>query len=300
LALRRAPGILAGVARRPLIPTSLTKRPFTLEEALAVGVTKSMLRGRSWLRIGSQLYRWSGAADDYWRLLGAWQRRLPADIVFAGTTAAWMLGLDFRPADPVEIAVSAWSGIRRQSGLSVRRAEVPAGDIVAVRGLRATSLFRTLCDLCLRWPPVEALVALDMAVASGLTVAADLNGYAEGRKSRAGARRLRELAVIAAPAESPMETRLRWLVIQAGRPHPEVQAQLCDHEGRFVGRADLYYPSARLVLEYDGTNHRTRMIEDNRRQNLLLSAGFGLLRFTAADIYDRPGVIVAQVRAALA
>lgn len=280
------------VARRPVVPNELTKRPFTLEEAFAAGLTKSMLKGRSWLRVGSRLYRWTGTTGDHWRLLTAWQRRLPCYAVFSGTTAAWMHGLDFQPVDPVEIAVPARSGIRRQHGLSVRRIEVSAEDIVSLRGLRATSLLRTLSDLCLTRPPVEALVALDMAVAKGLTDATRLD-------RRGGTRRLRTLATIAAPAESPMESRLRWLLIQHGLPHPQVQAELRDGEGRFVGRADLYYPSVRLVIEYDGTNHRTRLIEENRRQNLILSAGFSLLRFTAADVYERPDALVAQVKNAL-
>ena len=96
-----------------------------------------------------------------------------------------------------------------------------------------------------------------------------------------------------------METRLRWLLIQAGLPRPEVQTNLRDGKNRFVGRADLYYPAARLVLEYDGGNHRERLVEDDRRQNLLLNAGFRLLRFTAADIYNHPDVVEAQVRSAL-
>jgi very-short-patch-repair endonuclease len=41
------------------------------------------------------------------------------------------------------------------------------------------------------------------------------------------------------------------------------------------------------------------MVEDNRRQNLLVNAGYRLLRFTAADIHKRADVVVAQVRAAL-
>ena len=96
-----------------------------------------------------------------------------------------------------------------------------------------------------------------------------------------------------------METRLRWLLLQAGLPRPEVQTDLRDGDGRFVGRADLYYPAARLVIEYDGVNHRERLIEDNRRQNLLITAGYTLLRFTAADIEKRAVVIEAQVRQAL-
>ena len=92
-----------------------------------------------------------------------------------------------------------------------------------------------------------------------------------------------------------METRLRWLLIQAGLPRPEVQTKLHDSRGRFIGRADLYYPHARLVIEYDGANHRDRLMEDNRRQNLMINAGFKLLRFTAPDIHQRPEVVKAQV-----
>lgn len=80
-----------------------------------------------------------------------------------------------------------------------------------------------------------------------------------------------------------METRLRWLLIQAGLPRPEVQTNLGDGSTRFFGRADLCYPEARLVLEYDGVNHRERLVEDGRRQNLMINAGFRLLRFTATS-----------------
>ncbi len=109
----------------------------------------------------------------------------------------------------------------------------------------------------------------------------------------------RTLPAVEEPAESPMETRLRWLLLQAGLPRPQVQTDLRDADGRFVGRADLYYRTARLVIEYDGANHRDRLVEDNRRQNLLLNAGFRLLRFTAADIHQRPDVVTSQVQRAL-
>jgi very-short-patch-repair endonuclease len=156
-----------------------------------------------------------------------------------------------------------------------------------VRGLRTTTLHRTLRDLCLRWPAVEVLVAIDMALHKRLLDVTSL-----------GTEKLRSIAALAAPAESPMETRLRWLLIQRGLPRPEVQVDLRDEKNRFVGRADLFYPDARLVLEFDGGNHRDRLVEDDRRQNLLVNAGFRLLRFTAADIYNRPEVVEAQVVAA--
>jgi very-short-patch-repair endonuclease len=275
----------------------LRLRPFTLAEAREAGVSRKCLSGRSWRRIGSELYCWSGWAEDPWALLLAWEHRLPPDAVFAGTTAAWLLRAGLNPTTPVEVVVPLDSGARSRPGLIVHRASLDAGDVVEVGGLRSTSLERTLCDLCARLPEVEALIAIDMAVRNGATPTA-LQCYATAWTRRPGARRLLELAGVAAPAESPMETRLRWLLLKANLPQPAVQVDLCDTKGEFVGRADLYYSAARLVVEYDGLNHRDRLAEDNRRQNLLIKAGFTLLRFTASDL-ERPNVVVSQVRALL-
>jgi len=287
------------MARTAFIPAALTKKPFSLEEARRHGLTPSSLRGRVWRRLGAELYCWQGLRQDPWLHLSALHRMLPAETVFAGASAAWMLGLDLVPTDPVEIIVPFDSSLRSRAGVTVRRCDLSASDVATIRGLRATALNRTLRDLCLRLPAVDALIAIDMAVHLGLTDAKDLRKHADAANGGAGAQRLRSLAAHAAAAESPMETRLRWLLIQAGLPCPEVQTNLRDHHQRFLGRADLYYADARLILEYDGANHRDRLVDDNRRQNLLINAGYRLLRFTATDIHQRPEVVVAQVRSAL-
>lgn len=238
-----------------------------------MGITLDALRRKSWRRIGRELYCWTGLEDDRWRLLVAWRNRLPPDAAFAGLTAAWLHRLDVDPCHPIEVVVSPRSGVRSRMGLVVRRGDL--SEVSTARGLPATSLSRTFRDLRRRLPPVEILVLADQALRL----------------------RLGRFHDLAEPAESPMETRLRWTLLQARLPRPQVQTELRDSDGRFVGRADLYYPQARLVIEYDGANHRDRLVEDDRRQNLLVNAGFRLLRFTAAD---RPGVITALVQRALA
>jgi len=269
-----------------------------LTDARRAGLTKSSLRGKSWRHLGAELYCWSGLAPDPWMVLSAWQRQLPADAVFAGKTAAWLFGLDFDPLNPIELVVPPTSGVRSRSGLEVRRCHLPPDDVVKVRDLATITLERLLFDSCLLLAPVEALVAMDAAVHAQLTDKESLARYASHADGRAGARRLRSLAALAEPAESPMETRLRWLLLRAGLPKPEVQTELRNAEGRFVGRADLYYAASRLVIEFDGGNHRDRLVEDNRRQNLLITAGFRMLRFTYADL-NQPEVVAARVRSAL-
>lgn len=294
---RRCDPHAPGVARTPRIPPEFRRRPFSLEEAREAGLTRHSLRTKAWQRIGAGLYRWSELPDDPWLTLTAWGRVLPGDAVFAGATAAWLHNLDLRAFDPVEVVVPVSSGIRTRPGLLVHHAELSADEVVKIRGLRATALLATLARLCLQLSPVEALVAMDMAVYRRLTNPAALIRYAQAAKGRRGVAQMRALALHAAPTESPMETRLRWLLIQAGLPRPEVQVSLHDGSTRFIARVDLYYPDARLALEYDGGNHRERMVEDNRRQNALMNAGYRLLRFTAADIHGRAEAIVAQVRA---
>lgn len=97
-----------------------------------------------------------------------------------------------------------------------------------------------------------------------------------------------------------METRLRMLLVLAKLPRPEAQVSIRDAQGHFLGRPDLLYPRERLAIEYDGGKHRDRLVDDNRRQNRLISAGFRILRFTAPDVYGTPDSLVMQVRHALA
>jgi very-short-patch-repair endonuclease len=80
---------------------------------------------------------------------------------------------------------------------------------------------------------------------------------------------------------------------------PQVQVSLYDEQGSFLGRPDLYYPAARLGLEYDGASHRGSLPADNRRQNQLHEAGYLLLRFTATDVLNTPLAVVATVRRTL-
>jgi len=288
------------MARTPRVPRQLKAAPFTLAEARRHGLTLESLKSQAWKRLGTELYCWKDLREDPWRLLAAWARLLPPKAIFAGKSAAWILGLDFEPANPVEIVVPSASTVRSRAGLNVRRCDIRSREARTIRGLRTTTLHRTLHDLSASWPATEALVAIDMALHLRLTDTTALLRYTDDAKGRPGVSRLRSLAELGAPAESPMETRLRWLLLEARLPRPEVQVDLRDRESRFVGRADLYYPSARLVLEYDGGNHRDRLVADDRRQNLLINAGFRVLRFTASDVHQHPNLVVAQVRESLA
>jgi len=168
-------------------------------------------------------------------------------------------------------------------------------------GLPVTSELRTLSDLGRNLPLAEAVVALDMALHQGLASLAELWAYTDAGAGSKGIARLRHaLDLVEGATESPMETRLRLLLVLSGLPRPEVQVSLHDSQGGFIARPDLLYRAQRLAIEYDGGTHRESIAEDNRRQNRLLVAGFRLLRFAAGDLQRMPETVVALVRNELA
>jgi hypothetical protein len=286
--------------RPSLVPPDLRKAPFTLAEARRAGLTAKQLRGASWRRVGCGLYAWAGLDHSPALVLAAVRRRLPPGAAFSGRTAGWLHGLDLPPCDPVEVTIPTACGVSARAGASVRRAELADAEIVQRRRMPATSPLRTAVDLGSRLPLVEAVVAVDMALHRGLIDLGALHSHLAAHPRRKGVAALRRVTDLADPgAESAMETRLRPLLVLAGLPRPESQVRLYDRRGRLLGRPDLYYGVRSLCLEYDGGLHRDRLVEDHRRQNRLLNAGFRILRFTAADVLQTPNAVVAQVRDAL-
>jgi very-short-patch-repair endonuclease len=251
--------------------------------------------------LGSGIYRWAGLKESPLVTLSGVARRLPPGASFSGRTAAWLHGLDLPPCDPIEVNMPEPLGSSRRAGASVGRWRLANEEIVVRRDLPVTSALRTVVDLGGRNPVTEGVVAVDLFLHAGMVTIAELRAFIAEHRGLKGIARLRRAVGLAEPkAESAMETRLRMLLVLAGLPRPEVQLPLHDDHGRFLGRPDLLYRERRLVIEYDGGNHRDRLVDDNRRQNNLIAAGLRLLRFTAADVYGAPDSVVMQVRHAFA
>lgn len=282
-----------------MIPAHLKHGPITLDDVRAAGLTRSHVRGRKWIRISHGMYVWSGLRPDPMLAVRAALRRLPPGSAFSGLTAAWLHGIDVEPL-PIEATIPLKAGVSARAGMKLRRAALRDGDVVDVRGVSATSTRRTIADVAGRSALTEAVVVADAMLNAGLIGSDELHRLVESSAGRPGIRGLRRVVTMSEPAaESPMESRLRMLLVLAGLPRPAAQVSIHDDRGRFVGRPDLYYEGPRLGIEYDGAIHRTSLAEDNRRQNLLLAAGVQLLRFTAADVTHRKDAVVSQVRAML-
>jgi very-short-patch-repair endonuclease len=224
-------------------------------------------------------------------------RKLPSGAVYSGSTAAWLHGLDNKLEESIEVTVSPPLRVWPRRDLVVRRCMLANEELVTICDVRVTSVPRTLLDLCARLSLTESLVYIDTALHRRLATIGSLKSYVEAHGGAGGIAIMRRALGHAEPkSESPMETRLRMLLVLSRLPRPEAQVAIHDRAGLFVGRPDLFYRESHLGIEYDGNLHRESLAEDDRRQNRLLSAGVRLLRFTATDIYQRPRDVVAQVR----
>ena len=277
------------------MPPALTQGPFSIEEAKRAGLSLRQLQGASWRLVGPRTYQFAKLPDSPILSLRA---VLSRSATFSGLSAAWLHGLDVDPANPIEITIPG-RGRSLTSGVRTHREDLRPGETVRRQGLPTTSPLKTVTDVARRATLTEAVAVTDMALHARLVRLADLQAFVTAHRGAKGVARLRSALKLAEPlTESPMETRLRLLLIGAGLPRPEVQPTLRDQRGHFLARPDLLYPAAKLILEYDGATHRTSLAEDNRRQNRLVDAGYRLLRFTAGDLHT-PHRIVAHVETAL-
>lgn len=267
------------------ISSVLTRAPFTVAEASDAGLSWEALQTPRWQRLARGQYASGALRRDVDLKLRAAQRRLPEQAVFSGQTAAWIQGLDLDPCSPIEATISREVPVRARAGIRLRRAFLADDDTGICRGFRVTIPLRTASDLGSRRDLVESVVTLDMALHAELVDIDSLNRWVDSHSGCHGIKRLRRAVSLAeARSESPMESRLRLELLRARLPAPCVQKELHDSAGRFLARVDLFYPDIRLVVEFDGQNHRDRLVSDLRRQNALVAAGYEVLRFTAADL----------------
>jgi len=277
--------------------------PFRGSEAVSAGLlSPEALRTPAWRRLFRDVYVHSEIETTHLVRCQAAALLLPPNSAISGDSAAHLHGCDLNhAASPVDVTVTPQ--IRPRPGMRVRRAVLDPGDTVGVAGLPVTTLPRTAFDVA-RWAePDEAVVTVDAILNLGRVSLEEISTYPARRATWPGALRARNVLRLAARgAESPMETRLRLLLVRSGLPTPVLQHRLEDDRGSVVARLDLAYIAQRLGVEYDGEQHFEPRAarRDLRRQNALRSLGWTLLRFDSDDVLHHPGRLVAQVRAALA
>ncbi|MBX3100692.1 MAG: hypothetical protein KF761_14085 [Salinibacterium sp.] len=118
-----------------------------------------------------------------------------------------------------------------------------------------------------------------------------------------GSRALRRaLARVRRGTDSPMETRVRLALVDAGLPEPTIGFVIRDAKGDFIGTPDLAYPAHKIAIEYEGAIHFSDArvyADDIVRRELMEEAGWFVIRVISRDLGVGRGALVARVRHAL-
>lgn len=128
-----------------------------------------------------------------------------------------------------------------------------------------------------------------------------LNFGARYRRARHNRRLAEVLARADYRAGSPMETRIRMIIVGAGLPKPELQWVVQDQRARTAIWLDLAYPNLKIGIEYEGEVHTTAegVLRDAGRYTRLVDQGWRIYRYTKYEVYNDPERIVAEITRAL-
>jgi predicted transcriptional regulator of viral defense system len=188
-------------------------------------------------------------------------------------------------------------------GIVVHQWTLPLDSVTHIADIPVTTPLRTLSDLLLSSGRFDAVSTLDAALNRKLIDRGDVDRLIASFHRRRGAVLARQFVAEAdGRAESPLETRGRLCLADAGLAPDEVQADIFDDEGIFLARADMLWRSSRLIAEADGAafhQHPDALFRDRHRQNDLVRAGYRVVRFTWDDVI-RPGYVAALIRSMLA
>ena len=320
--------------RTPL-PPALLDQPFLVRDALALGISRDVLRGASFRRSFQGVRVPAHLPDTLEVRCRAAALLLPRGAAFSHATAVALLGLPLSLGETaqqgpgaLEPARGAWSP-PRATGHDARvplHVTVPARDprIVGPRlagivthvsrlepeetqprddGLRTTTPMRTWLDRAATLDLVELVALADAILRRRLVTDHELEQAGRRWAGRPGAALSRRAVTLVEPAtDSSMETRLRLLLVLAGLPRPVANRDVVAHGG-WIARPDLAYPELKIAIEYDGDHHRVSRRQwqsDIGRRRVLEEEGWLVLVFTADDVLRRGDDTVRRVRSALA
>ncbi|MGV0773825.1 hypothetical protein [Mycobacterium syngnathidarum] len=201
--------------------------------------------------------------------------------IIAGRAAAALHGAPWVDDDaPVELIAKHG---RRRPGVIVREERIKDDELCQVGDFTVTTPLRTALDLARFLPHDEAVAHLDaLAIATGVESEQVLELAARYRGLR-GIRSARTALDLMDPGgQSPRETRLRLLLIDAGFRRPRTQIRVSD--GFNEAFIDMGYDDVKVGLDYEGKHHATdrpRYVHDIGRSELIECEGWINIRVVA-------------------
>ncbi len=271
---------------------SLPQPVFSRAEAIANGVSARRLRASD-LRRPFRGIRSTAESETLEQRCREYLPRLRDDQFFSRVTAARLYGIPLPRALETrdELDVTGRQSRPRTTGVIGHRAV--ATPVAFVRGLPVTDATWLLPELSGILALDDLIVAGDALVRRKLPPASldQLLAVANSSNARAIRAVRRALQDVRPGTDSPMETRVRLLIVRAGLPEPVIGNTIYDSVGGFIGTPDLSYPAPRIAIEYEGSQHRDNprvFAEDIERRELMQEAGWYVIRVIADHVFRSP------------
>jgi very-short-patch-repair endonuclease len=221
-----------------------------------------------------------------------WSRR---EAVIAGAAASAMHGAKWvDDGVPVELI---WRNARAPAGVVTRRQLLSAREFERLDGLPVTTPERTAFDLGRRGGLTHAVARLDALAAATDFKVNDVFELAGAHRHTRGLRQLETaLDLVDGGAQSPRETWLRLLLINAGFPKPRTQIPVFGADGFPRYFLDMGWQDRMLAVEYDGEQHWTdprQYAVDVERQEYVAHVGWTVIRVVSRQ---RPRDVIRRVQ----
>lgn len=271
---------------------------FTYAEALAVGVTPRRLRHRDLITPTRGLRLTTPDPDLLARAL-AHRKVLPQPFAYSHATVTGLLELP-GPSDP-RLHVTLRDGVFvRRRGMVMHRG-LDRRDVWWVHGLPVVSPVWTWLDVAPS-RTLEELVVLGDAILHHRADLVDALRHTVANSAGArGIRRAREAVELIRPGVlSPQESLWRLRFRAAGFPEPELNVDVHDRAGNWLGMADFVWRQQRVVAEYDGDYHFTvdQRRKDQIRRRAIRAGDWAVFELNGADNYN-PAPPLTAIGAAL-
>ncbi|MDO8143967.1 DUF559 domain-containing protein [Isoptericola sp. 178] len=296
-----------------------TREPFRVADALAQGADPAALRRVDLDAPFHGVRAPAASVSDLEGRCRALMAVLDDGVVFSHVTALRLLGVDVpwtlrhEAGDdaPPHVVTSREAGRPQRQDVVAHRSRQELLDTMVVRGLPVTTPAQTFVHVAAGLRVPDDVVVLGDAMMRHrreLVLPAQLADLAGRTRKVKGIAQVRAQVPRVRPGtDSVMETRTRLRLTDAGLPEPLVNATLRLADGTYVKRCDLLYPDHRVIVEYDGDQHRSdraQWRDDVRRRRWTERLGYTVVVVVGDDFVEAltagAGSAVDRVRALLA
>ncbi|CAN5203238.1 hypothetical protein BH09ACT12_BH09ACT12_00010 [soil metagenome] len=274
-----------------------SRQPFTRSDLERAGLEDNLVRRREYVALvkGVWIHR---DARDYLSLIRAALLIHPADAFASHLSAAQVLGLPVPDSPFAHVTVSNQEDRHYRAQIKPHVTQRPR-RVIVVDGIRTTDPIATFID-CAGWLSLVDRVVLGDALLKKykITLAQLRRACDQSTDYYAGLARI-AADYVREGVDSPMETRLRMLIVLAGLPEPDVNVITYREDGSWRRRFDLCYRAIKLIIEYEGRQHAEdsgQWNSDIDRREEFDDEGYRVLLVTSLGIYQQPERTLLRIR----